>query len=208
MPRQPGLCAGSAYRIALVLKLQEVRKMAQKNAWSKYKKEEIKELESLCKNYREFLDNGKTERECVKEIVRQAEENGYKDLKKIIKNKEKLEAGDKVYAVWMNKTVAMFNIGKKKLEKGMNILGAHIDSPRMDVKQNPLYEKGGFAYLDTHYYGGIKKYQWVTLPLAIHGVVAKTNGDVLTVNIGEDKNDPVFCVTDLLIHLCYRGRAA
>lgn len=175
--------------------------MAQKNAWSKYKKEEIKELESLCKNYREFLDNGKTERECVKEIVSQAEENGYKDLKKIIKNKEKLEAGDKVYAVWMNKTVAMFNIGKKKLEKGMNILGAHIDSPRMDVKQNPLYEKGGFAYLDTHYYGGIKKYQWVTLPLAIHGVVAKTNGDVLTVNIGEDKNDPVFCVTDLLIHL-------
>ena len=147
--------------------------MAQKNAWSKYKKEEIKELESLCKNYREFLDNGKTERECVKEIVSQAEENGYKDLKKIIKNKEKLEAGDKVYAVWMNKTVAMFNIGKKKLEKGMNILGAHIDSPRMDVKQNPLYEKGGFAYLDTHYYGGIKKYQWVTLPLAIHGVVAK-----------------------------------
>ena len=199
--RLPAICAVGVSGIALVLKLQEVRKMAQKNAWSKYKKEEIKELESLCKNYREFLDNGKTERECVKEIVRQAEENGYKDLKKIIKNKEKLEAGDKVYAVWMNKTVAMFNIGKKKLEKGMNILGAHIDSPRMDVKQNPLYEKGGFAYLDTHYYGGIKKYQWVTLPLAIHGVVAKTNGDVLTVNIGEDKNDPVFCVTDLLIHL-------
>ncbi len=175
--------------------------MAQKNAWNKYKKDEIKELESLCKDYREFLDNGKTERECVKEIVRQAEDHGYRDLKKIIKNKESLAAGDKVYAVWMNKTVAMFNIGKKKLEKGMNILGAHIDSPRMDVKQNPLYEKGGFAYLDTHYYGGIKKYQWVTLPLAIHGVVAKKNGDVMTVNIGEDKNDPVFCVTDLLIHL-------
>ena len=175
--------------------------MAQKNAWNKYKKDEIKELESLCKDYREFLDNGKTERECVKEIVRQAEDHGYRDLKKIIKNKESLAAGDKVYAVWMDKTVAMFNIGKKKLEKGMNILGAHIDSPRMDVKQNPLYEKGGFAYLDTHYYGGIKKYQWVTLPLAIHGVVAKTNGDVMTVNIGEDKNDPVFCVTDLLIHL-------
>ena len=157
--------------------------MAQKNAWNKYKKDEIKELESLCKDYREFLDNGKTERECVKEIVRQAEDHGYRDLKKIIKNKESLAAGDKVYAVWMNKTVAMFNIGKKKLEKGMNILGAHIDSPRMDVKQNPLYEKGGFAYLDTHYYGGIKKYQWVTLPLAIHGVVAKTNGDVMTVNI-------------------------
>ena len=134
-------------------------------------------------------------------VWRMAEDNGYRDLRKVIKNKEKLESGDRVYAVWMNKTVAMFNIGKKKLEKGMNILGAHIDSPRMDVKQNPLYEKGGFAYLDTHYYGGIKKYQWVTLPLAVHGVVAKTNGEVVNVNIGDDKNDPVFCVTDLLIHL-------
>ena len=176
-------------------------KMAQKNAWNKYKKDEIKELESLCKDYREFLDNGKTERECVKEIVRQAEDHGYRDLKKIIKNKESLAAGDKVYAVWMNKTVAMFNIGKKKLEKGMNILGAHIDSPRMDVKQNPLYEKGGFAYLDTHYYGGIKKYQWVALPLALHGVVAKKDGTVVNVVIGEDPSDPVLGISDLLIHL-------
>ena len=175
--------------------------MAQKNAWSKYKKEEIKELESLCKNYREFLDNGKTERECVKEIVSQAEENGYKDLKKIIKNKEKLEAGDKVYAVWMNKTVAMFNIGKKKLEKGMNILGAHIDSPRMDVKQNPLYEDKELCLFKTHYYGGIKKYQWTTVPMSLHGVVIKADGESVTVNIGEDKDDPVFCVTDILPHL-------
>ena len=175
--------------------------MAQKNAWNKYKKDEIKELESLCKDYREFLDNGKTERECVKEIVRQAEDHGYRDLKKIIKNKESLAAGDKVYAVWMNKTVAMFNIGKKKLEKGMNILGAHIDSPRMDVKQNPLYEKGGFAYLDTHYYGGIKKYQWVALPLALHGVVAKKDGSIVEISIGEEAEDPVLYITDLLIHL-------
>ena len=175
--------------------------MAQKNAWNKYKKDEIKELESLCKDYREFLDNGKTERECVKEIVRQAEDHGYRDLKKIIKNKESLAAGDKVYAVWMNKTVAMFNIGKKKLEKGMNILGAHIDSPRMDVKQNPLYEDTDLAYLDTHYYGGVKKYQWVTLPLALHGVIAKKDGTTVQVSIGEKEDDPVFVITDLLIHL-------
>ncbi len=171
------------------------------NAWSKYGKGELEELEKLCKDYRDFLDKGKTERECVKEIVKLAKKAGYVDINDIIKDKTKLKTGDKVYAVWMDKTVALFNIGKKDIEDGMNILGAHIDSPRMDVKQNPLYEKDGFAYLDTHYYGGIKKYQWVTLPLAIHGVVAKTNGEVIDINIGEDKNDPVFCVTDLLIHL-------
>ena len=123
------------------------------------------------------------------------------NLADITKDKKALKAGDKVYSVCMDKTVALFQIGKKKLEKGMNILGAHIDSPRMDVKQNPLYESEEFAYLDTHYYGGIKKYQWVTLPLALHGVVVKKDGTVITVNVGEDKNDPVFCVTDLLIHL-------
>ena len=175
--------------------------MEEKNAWNSYSKEELSKLEKLCKNYREFLDVGKTERECVKEIVKQAEKAGYVNLNDVIKNKTKLEKGSKVYAVWMEKTVALFNIGKKNIEKGMNILGAHIDSPRMDIKQNPLYEKDGFAYLDTHYYGGIKKYQWVTLPLAIHGVVVKTNGEKVEVCIGEDKNDPVFCVTDLLIHL-------
>lgn len=177
------------------------KKNKDKNAWRSYKKDDIKELEALCKDYRSFLDKGKTERECVNEIVRQAEKNGYKNIEDVISEKTALNSGDKVYAVWMNKTVAMFNIGKRDLEQGMNILGAHIDSPRMDVKQKPLYENGGFAYLDTHYYGGIKKYQWVTLPLAIHGVVAKTDGTVVTVNIGEAKDDPVFCVTDLLIHL-------
>lgn len=171
------------------------------NAWNKYSKDDIKELEKLCKDYRHFLDKGKTERECVKEIVKQCKEYGYRDLSEVASKGEKLKSGDKVYAVCMNKTVAMFHIGTEDIAKGMNILGAHIDSPRMDVKQNPLYEKGGFAYLDTHYYGGIKKYQWVTVPLAIHGVVAKKNGEVMDICIGEDKNDPVFCVTDLLIHL-------
>lgn len=175
--------------------------MNSKNAWSKYSKDDLKDLNELCKDYRSFLDKGKTERECVKEIVKRAESYGYKDLYKLIEGHIRLKTGDKVYAVWMNKTVALFNIGSRDLEEGINILGAHIDSPRMDIKQNPLYEKDGFAYLDTHYYGGIKKYQWVTLPLAIHGVVVKTNGDVVDITIGEDKNDPVFCVTDLLIHL-------
>ncbi len=175
--------------------------MDRKNAWKTYGKKQITELEKVSKGYLEFLDKGKTERECVKVIVNMAKEKGYLSLEDIIKDKKKLKAGDKVYAVCMDKTVVMFNIGKKKLEKGLNILGAHIDSPRMDVKQNPLYENGDFAYLDTHYYGGIKKYQWVTLPLALHGVVVKKDGTVIDINIGEGKNDPVFCVTDLLIHL-------
>ncbi|MDE6024330.1 MAG: aminopeptidase [Lachnospiraceae bacterium] len=175
--------------------------MKRANAWTTYNKKQLNELEKVCKGYMGFLDNGKTERECVKIIEDLAKEHGYVDLKDVIKDKKKLKAGDKVYAVCMNKTVAMFNIGKKKLENGLNILGAHIDSPRMDVKQNPLYENGDFAYFDTHYYGGIKKYQWVTLPLAIHGVVVKKDGNTLDISIGEDKNDPVFCVTDLLIHL-------
>ena len=175
--------------------------MKDKNAWNSYDKEELAKLEKLCKSYREFLDTGKTERECVKEIVKQVKKAGYEDIQDVIKEGKKLTKGSKVYAVWMNKTVALFNIGKKDIEKGMNILGAHIDSPRMDIKQIPLYEKEGFAYLDTHYYGGIKKYQWVALPLALHGVVAKKDGTVVNVNIGEDPADPVVYVTDLLIHL-------
>ena len=175
--------------------------MKDKNAWNSYDKEELAKLERLCKSYREFLDAGKTERECVKRNCKTGKKAGYVDIQEVVKEGKKLEHGSKVYAVWMNKTVALFNIGKKNMEKGMNILGAHIDSPRMDIKQIPLYEKDGFAYLDTHYYGGIKKYQWVTLPLAIHGVVAKTDGEIVDICIGEDKNDPVFCVTDLLIHL-------
>jgi len=175
--------------------------MVRKNAWTTYDKKQINELEKVSKGYLKFLDNGKTERECVKEIIKMAKEYGYMDLKDVIKNNKKLEAGDKVYNVCMNKTVAMFNICSTKLNKGMNILGAHVDSPRMDVKQNPLYENGDFAYLDTHYYGGIKKYQWVAIPLALHGVVVKKDGTVIDISIGEDKHDPVFCVTDLLIHL-------
>lgn len=175
--------------------------MERKNAWKEYDKKEEKELEKLCKEYRNFLDNGKTERECVKQVISMAKENGYQDLSDIVKNGKTLKTGDKVYAVNMNKAIALFQIGKKPFLEGLNILGAHIDSPRMDVKQNPLYEDTDFAYLDTHYYGGIKKYQWVTLPLAIHGVVAKKDGSVVEVVIGEDDKDPVFCVTDLLIHL-------
>ena len=158
-------------------------------------------MEELNSNYIDFLSDCKTERECVKETVRQAREKGYKSLEEVIEKGQPLKQGDKVYAVCMNKTVALFNIGKIPMEQGMNILGAHIDSPRMDIKQNPLYESNNMAYLDTHYYGGIKKYQWVTLPLAIHGVVVKKDGTKVEVNIGEKDTDPVFCVTDLLIHL-------
>ncbi|MCI6497676.1 aminopeptidase [Lachnospiraceae bacterium HCP1S3_C3] len=172
-----------------------------KNAWTKYSDKELEELESLNTAYKEFLNTGKTERECIEEIVRQAKEAGYKNLDDIIKKDKKLKAGDKVYSVWMKKSIAMFIIGKKPIEEGMNILGAHIDSPRLDIKQNPLYEDTELAYLDTHYYGGIKKYQWVTLPLAIHGVVVKTDGEVINIVIGEDENDPVLFISDLLIHL-------
>lgn len=171
------------------------------NAWKNYGKKEKKELEKLCKNYMDFLSNCKTERECVQEIVSKAKKAGYVDLEEAIASGRQMKSGDKIYAVCMGKAVAMFCLGSESLEKGMNILGAHIDSPRLDVKQNPLYEDGEMAYLDTHYYGGIKKYQWVTLPLAIHGVVAKKDGTVVTINIGEKEDDPVFCVSDLLIHL-------
>lgn len=175
--------------------------MERPNAWKTYTKKQKKELEKLNQHYREFLSECKTERECVREIKKQAEDAGYVNLEDILKKDKSIKAGDKVYAVCMNKAVALFNIGTQPIEQGMNILGAHIDSPRMDVKQNPLYENGDMAYLDTHYYGGIKKYQWVTLPLAIHGVVAKKDGTVVDIVIGEKEDDPVFCVTDLLIHL-------
>ena len=171
------------------------------SVWSKYSQEDKAALEQINAGYREFLSNCKTERESVQEIVKQAEAAGYRNLEDVIKNKEKLAAGAKVYAVNMKKAVVLFNIGTEPLEKGMNILGAHIDTCRLDVKQNPLYEDGGLAYLDTHYYGGIKKYQWVTLPLAMHGVVVKKDGSVVEICLGEAENDPVFCVTDLLIHL-------
>ena len=172
--------------------------MERKNAWKTYNASQLEELEQINNRYKMCLDTGKTERECIRLAVKEIEKKGYKDLKDV---KDGLKAGDKVYAVCMGKSIAMFQIGKEPLESGMNILGAHIDSPRIDVKQNPLYENEELAYLDTHYYGGIKKYQWVTLPLALHGVIAKTDGTIQEVNIGEKEDDPVFVVTDLLIHL-------
>lgn len=175
--------------------------MERNNVWKEYTKKEIKELEKLNKQYREFLDAGKTERECVTEAVKMAKKAGYRDLQEVIAAEEELRPGDKIYAVNMKKSIALFQIGRQPMEKGMAILGAHIDSPRMDIKQNPLYEDTELAYLDTHYYGGIKKYQWVTLPLAIHGVIVKKDGEAVSVCIGEEEKDPVFCVTDLLIHL-------
>lgn len=171
------------------------------NIWNKYSKEDLIELEKLCDDYRDFLDNGKTERECVRLTVDMAKKAGYTDINDLIKSGKKVDAGDKVYASFMGKSIVLFNIGSKPVEEGMNILGAHIDSPRLDIKQNPLYEEKELVYLDTHYYGGIKKYQWVTIPLAIHGVVVKTDGSVINVVIGEDENDPVVFISDLLVHL-------
>ena len=168
-----------------------------KNLWTLYTDAQLEELEVLNKKYKAFLDAGKTERECVAEIVRQAEAAGYQNLYDV----DSLKTGDKVYAAWMEKSIALFNVGSDPLEQGMNILGAHIDSPRLDLKQNPLYEESGLAYFDTHYYGGIKKYQWVTIPLAIHGVIVRKDGTKEVVSIGEKETDPVFAVTDLLIHL-------
>lgn len=175
--------------------------MEKKNTWETYSSKQLKELEKINAQYRDFLDNGKTERECIDTIVNTIEKSGYRELESLIKEGAALKTGDKVYSVWMNKSIAMFQIGRKPMTDGMNILGAHIDSPRLDVKQNPLYEDGGFAYLDTHYYGGVKKYQWVTIPLAIHGVIVKKDGTCVEINIGENEDDPVFFVSDLLIHL-------
>ena len=177
--------------------------MIKKCAWETYHDKDLKRIDKLCDEYRDFLDHGKTERECVDTIVNTIEAHGYQELDKLIKKNGKLKYGDKVYSVWMNKSVVMFQIGKKPLAEGMNILGAHIDSPRLDVKQVPFYEDiyHAFAYMDTHYYGGVKKYQWVTIPLAIHGVVVKKDGTTVEINIGEEEDDPVFFISDLLIHL-------
>ena len=175
--------------------------MEKKNTWETYSNKQLKELERFSKEYMEFLNQGKTERECIDVIVNQIEADGYEELESVMKSGRTLQTGDKVYAVCMNKSIVMFKLGETPMTEGMNILGAHIDSPRLDVKQNPLYEEGGFAYLDTHYYGGVKKYQWVTLPLAIHGVVVKRDGSTVEINVGENEDDPVFFVSDLLIHL-------
>jgi aspartyl aminopeptidase len=175
--------------------------MERKNVWNNYDEKELHQLEELNRDYLNYLNCGKTERECVKISAEMAEKAGYKNLKEIIKNKTELKAGDKVYAINMNKAIVLFLIGENPMEEGMNILGAHIDSPRLDIKQNPLYENSELAYLDTHYYGGIKKYQWATIPLAIHGVIAKKDGSVIDIVIGEDENDPVVFISDLLVHL-------
>ena len=175
--------------------------MDRENVWKSYTKENIDELNKINEEYKKCLDEGKTERECVGVTVRMAKEAGYRDIKDVIDANESVKPGDKIYAVCMGKAIAMFHMGTEPLEKGMNILGAHIDSPRIDVKQNPLYENEELAYLDTHYYAGIKKYQWVTLPMALHGVVVKKDGTVINVCIGDEEDDPVFVITDLLIHL-------
>lgn len=175
--------------------------MERKVTWETYDAVQLKELETLNQEYRDFLDNGKTERECIDTIVNTIEAEGYRELEGLIESGAKLQKGDKVYSVCMNKSIAMFQIGEKPMTEGMNILGAHIDSPRIDVKQNPLYEDSNLAYLDTHYYGGVKKYQWVAIPLALHGVVVKKDGTIVELNIGDNEDDPVFFVSDLLIHL-------
>lgn len=175
--------------------------MEQKNTWETYNEKQLEALEELAAEYRDFLDEGKTERECVDAIVNAAEQKGYRDIQSVIREGKSLKSGDKVYAVCMNKSVVMFRIGKRPMAEGMNILGAHIDSPRLDIKQKPFIEDGGFAYLDTHYYGGVKKYQWVALPLALHGVIVKKDGTTVEINVGENEDDPVFFVSDLLIHL-------
>ncbi len=175
--------------------------MERLNAWNKYDEDMKKKVFDFADEYRRFISLCKTERECVEEGVRILKASGYKDLKDVIAADEKLKAGDKVYAVNMNKAIVAFNIGETSIESGMNILGAHIDSPRLDIKQNPLYEETGLVLLDTHYYGGIKKYQWVATPLALHGVVALKDGTTVKVVIGEDIDDTVVGISDLLIHL-------
>ncbi len=175
--------------------------MIRKNAWNTYSAEDLKRLETLSADYIAFLNNGKTERECAEFIVAMAKEHGYRNLADVIAKGEKLAKGDKVYAVNMDKMVMLLNIGDDIVNGGMNIIGSHIDSPRLDVKQNPLYESEDLAFLDTHYYGGIKKYQYVTIPLAIHGVVVKPDGTKIRISIGEKDDEPVFIISDLLVHL-------
>ena len=171
--------------------------MYRKNAWEKYEGKSLKDLMDFNEQYKDFLTFGKTERLCVEESLKIATEKGFKPLE----SAKSIKPGDKLYSINRNKNIVLYVIGKEDIEKGLNILGAHIDSPRTDLKQNPLYEKDGFALLDTHYYGGVKKYQWVTIPLSLHGVICKKDGTTVEVHIGDNENDPVFCITDLLIHL-------
>lgn len=175
--------------------------MDRKNVWASYDEETLKKVTEMSEGYKDYISEGKTERRCVNLAVAEAKKHGFVDLEELIRENGSLKAGDKVYAQCMGKSMLLAVIGEEPMENGMNILGAHIDSPRIDLKQNPLYEDTDFALLDTHYYGGIKKYQWVTIPLALHGVVAKKDGTVVDICIGEKETDPVFCISDLLIHL-------
>ena len=195
------LLSNCGRNLAAKYKKKGALSMERRNAWKVYDQTELEKLDKINETYKNCLDDGKTERECITLAVKKAEAAGYKNLKELQKEHVKLKAGDKVYAVCMDKSIVLFIIGQEPLENGMNILGAHIDSPRIDVKQNPLYENEELAYLDTHYYGGIKKYQWVTLPLALHGVIAKKDGTIVPVSIGDEEEDPVFVITDLLVHL-------
>ena len=175
--------------------------MEREIAWKKYNDDTKKKVFEFADDYKKFISECKTERECTKRAVEIAKSAGYEDLKEVIASGKTLKAGSKVYAVNMNKAIVLFNIGEETIENGMNILGAHIDSPRLDIKQNPLYEDCGLALLDTHYYGGIKKYQWVAMPMALHGVVALKNGTNVEITVGEEADDTVVGISDLLIHL-------
>ena len=181
--------------------------MERPNAWKAYKKTELKKVSALAEEYKAFIDHGKTERECAAEIIAALEKAGYVSLDKAIAEGKKLTAGDKVYWNQMDKAVLCFLIGREPLEKGMNIVGAHIDSPRLDLKQNPFYEDSDFAMADTHYYGGIKKYQWTARELALHGVVVRKDGSHVELSIGEKDSDPVVGVSDLLVHLSQEQQA-
>ena len=175
--------------------------MYSKNIYEHCSDEKLSSIQNFNEDYKAFLSYGKTERLCVKQATKLAQEKGFILLDDIINQHKEIKAGDKIYAINKNKNIVLFKIGTKPVVDGLRILGAHIDSPRLDVKQNPLYQKDDFALLDTHYYGGIKKYQWVTIPLALHGVVIKKDGSTIDVNIGEEKGDPIFGISDLLIHL-------
>ena len=175
--------------------------MERKNAWLSYDAAQKEKLTELCERYKDYITRGKTERECVDQAVELAEKAGFISLEKARKKNKKLKAGDKVYDTIMGKSIILFTIGSTPIAEGMNILGAHIDSPRLDIKQNPLYEDTDFVLLDTHYYGGIKKYQWVALPLAVYGVIVKKDGTVIDVAIGDKPGDPALGITDLLPHL-------
>ena len=175
--------------------------MEKKYIWEKLSSEDKTEMDKTAAKYMDCISSCKTERECIRRAISMAEAVGYRNLKDVIAEGGSLKADDKVYAVYNEKTMALYHIGTDPIEDGMNILGAHVDSPRLDIKQNPVYENTGYAYFDTHYYGGIKKYQWVTIPLAIHGVVIKKDGTKVNVSVGENADEPVFAITDILPHL-------